>query len=92
MKDVKYCHRDCMNFAPIDVAKGICHITKKIVPADAEQCNAFERIAKCKYCQNFQADKEKVEIGVCTVSTHVPTFPAYPDMVATTCEMYKEAK
>ena len=31
-------HRDCRNFAPVDVAKGICHRTKNMVPADGDRC------------------------------------------------------
>ena len=56
-------HRDCRNFAPVDVAKGICHRTKNMVPADGDQCE------EC-------------------VAT--PKFFAYPDMVALTCEMFRE--
>lgn len=90
MSDEKYVHKDCRNYAPIDVRKGFCHVHKKEVPADTEVCAKFERIAKCRYCKNFCADQEKIELGVCEASMSQPKFVAYPDMVAVTCEMYKE--
>ena len=87
----KYAHRDCRNFAPVDVAKGICHLTKQMVPSDGDACPKFDRIEKCRWCANFTADKGKIEMGMCEASggKNVPKFIAYPDMVAVTCEMYK---
>lgn len=89
MSEHKHTHRDCYQFAPIDVVKGICHRTKKTIPADGETCGEFDRIPKCRHCKNFAADTNTVEIGVCDASMHTPKFAAYPDMVSTTCEMYE---
>lgn len=83
-------HRDCRNFAAVDVAKGICHRTKNMVPADGDQCEECVATPKCKGCRNFTADKVRVELGVCEASTATPKFFAYPDMVAQTCEMFRE--
>lgn len=83
-------HRDCRNFAPVDVAKGICHRTKNMVPADGDQCEECVATPKCRGCRNFTADAKRVELGVCEASTVTPKFFAYPDMVALTCEMFRE--
>ena len=89
MSQTKHPHRDCRNFAPVDVAKGICHLSKKVIPADGDQCQNFDQIPKCRWCQNFKADPDTVEIGTCEASMNTPKFMAYPDMVSVTCEMYK---
>ncbi len=82
-------HRDCRNCAPVDVAKGICHRTKQMVPADAEGCGELVAMPRCRSCRNFTADPKVVEMGTCEASTATPKFFAYPDMVALTCEWYE---
>lgn len=82
--------RDCRDFAPIDVVKGMCHTTKAIVLGDAEQCSDFDLMPKCKNCTMFTADTTTVEMGLCQASTMEPKFFAFPDMVSLTCESYKE--
>ncbi len=86
---VKLNHRDCQNFAAIDVSKGICHLTKNIVLSDTEQCPDCAPLRKCSGCKQFAATKDAIEMGVCNASRNDPKFFAYPDMVATTCEMYQ---
>ena len=83
------CHRDCRNFAPVDVSKGICHRTKEMVAGDVDSCEHFDRKPKCRDCQSFKAEKDRVELGVCLASTHEPKFLAFPDMVAVTCESFR---
>ena len=82
--------RDCQDYAPIDVVKGICHATKKITPGDTEQCGDFNLMPKCKHCTQFKADTEIVEMGVCLASISEPKFFAYPDMVTVTCEDFNQ--
>jgi 4-hydroxyphenylacetate decarboxylase small subunit len=82
-------HRDCQNFAAIDVAKGICHRTKELVQADAEQCPGCVPLRKCANCNQFSATSGVIGMGVCGASKAEPKFFAYPDMVATTCELYQ---
>jgi 4-hydroxyphenylacetate decarboxylase small subunit len=82
-------HRDCRNFAPVDVTKGICHRTKELVLADAEQCEEFQLQPKCNNCKEFACTPDAVEMGICKISTAEPKFFAYPDMVAVTCDHYK---
>ena len=81
--------RDCRNFAPVDVTKGICHCTKGMVKADDEQCKDFQLLPKCSNCMNFGRTPDAIEMGICKISTHEPKFFAYPDMVAVTCDHYK---
>ena len=82
-------HRDCRNFAAIDVSKGICHRTKELVPADGEPCTECVPLRKCSNCLEFSATPGLIEMGVCGASRTEPKFFAYPDMVATTCGMYR---
>lgn len=86
----KVSHRDCRQFAPVDVAQGICHVYKSIVPADSEGCPKFVRMPKCKHCRNFETNAARAELGNCAASPHQPKFVAYPDMVAITCGNYEE--
>ena len=83
-------HRDCHNYAPIDVVKGMCHVTKTIVLGDLEQCESFDLMPKCKHCTQFTADSKTVEMGICEASTTDPKFFAYPDMVTVTCEWFQQ--
>jgi 4-hydroxyphenylacetate decarboxylase small subunit len=80
-------HRDCRNYAPVDVTKGICHRTKELVPADAPQCAEFLLMPKCGNCSKFLPSSTP-ELGACAASTQDPKFFAYPDMVAVTCGHY----
>jgi 4-hydroxyphenylacetate decarboxylase small subunit len=82
-------HRDCRNFAAIDVTKGICHRTQDVVLGDTEQCAEFDRLPKCNNCKQFTPTPGAVELGVCGASNQDPKFFAYPDMAAVTCEMYQ---
>ena len=36
-------HLDCRNYAPLDVAKGMCHVRKEIILADGKSCEMFEK-------------------------------------------------
>jgi 4-hydroxyphenylacetate decarboxylase small subunit len=82
-------HRDCRNYAPIDVTRGLCHRTKDLVPGDAEGCDAFLLMPKCNNCKLFSATPGAVELGTCGASDREPKFFAYPDMVAVTCGMHQ---
>ncbi|HLO68966.1 MAG TPA: 4-hydroxyphenylacetate decarboxylase small subunit [Holophaga sp.] len=81
-------HRDCANFAPVDVTKGICHLTKDIVLADTEQCADFARLPKCLNCKEFACTPGVSHMGQCNASAHEPKFFAYPEMAAVTCDRY----
>lgn len=78
-------HLDCRNFAPVDVAKGICHRTKGVILADTEACEHFERTAKCKFCQSFEPGTAPF-LGACTATPSRPM--TYPDLVAITCAQF----
>jgi 4-hydroxyphenylacetate decarboxylase small subunit len=81
---------DCRNYAPVDVAKGICHVRKQIVLADANACEMFEKLPKCKHCAHYTPGEEE-HLGTCTASLNRPT--TYPDLTSVTCEWFswKEA-
>ena len=78
-------HLDCRNFAPVDVAKGICHTRKQMVLADGESCELFERLPKCEHCANYSAGEEEY-LGMCEASTGRPM--TYPDLIGVTCEWF----
>jgi 4-hydroxyphenylacetate decarboxylase small subunit len=81
-------HRDCRNYAPVDVTKGVCHRTKEIVQADGASCGEFQLLPRCGNCARFEASASP-EMGACGASTAEPKFFAYPAMAAVTCESYR---
>jgi 4-hydroxyphenylacetate decarboxylase small subunit len=80
---------DCRNFAPVDVAKGICHATKQMVPADGKACKMFEKLPKCKYCKNYTPGEEEY-LGTCAASPFRPM--TYPDLAGVTCDAFSWKK
>jgi len=78
-------HRDCRNYAPLDVVKGICHRTKDVVGADDVHCDHFDRLPRCRHCSLFEIDSPS-PLGLCGASRSKPM--AYPEMVAVTCESF----
>jgi 4-hydroxyphenylacetate decarboxylase small subunit len=78
-------HMDCRNFAPLDVVKGLCHLSKEKVIADQPSCEHFDRLPKCRHCAKF-ADSGEQHLGTCTAEETAAM--AYPEMVATTCEWF----
>ena len=80
-------HMDCRNYAAVDVAKGICHRTKELVPADAGRCEHFVPMPKCKFCAHFSESEQF--LGVCNGVRSKPV--TYPDLIAVTCEMFLAA-
>ncbi len=74
-------HLDCRNYAAIDVAKGICHRSKKLVLADAAHCEHFTATQKCKFCDHFVAGAQY--LGICDATTR--KLMTYPDLITVTC-------
>ncbi len=83
----KLLYKDTRNYTPIDVTKGIDHVTGNIVLADNEAPAGYEVMPKCKNCSNFTAGAD--HMGICEASMNEPKFFTYPDLVAVTCGMYK---
>lgn len=81
-------HRNCRNFAPLDVVKGICHLTEEVIPADAPSCSRFDRLPRCQTCSHYKTDGETVGVGACGASPQA--FMAYLEMAASTCASYRE--
>ncbi len=76
---------DCRNYAPVDVAKGICHRDKQTVLADDPNCEFFEPTQKCKFCSHYVSSQEE-QIGLCGA---VPNKPwTYPELITVTCEWF----
>ncbi len=79
-------HKDCFNFAPLDVAKGVCHRTKGIVLADAESCELCETAPRCKFCVHFRQGAEPY-VGICEAAPLMPM--TYPDLSGVTCQSFQ---
>lgn len=80
-------YRDALNYAPIDVRKGIDLVTRKIVSADAKAPEGYAPMPKCRMCRHYIREDDFT--GVCNASMHKPKFMAYADMCAKTCEMFE---
>jgi 4-hydroxyphenylacetate decarboxylase small subunit len=80
-----YTNLDCRNYAPLDVAKGICHMRKQLVLADGEACELFETLPKCKHCDKYAPGAAEF-LGTCAASPSRPM--TYPDLIAVTCEWF----
>lgn len=57
-------HSDCENFAPVDVAKGICRLSNEKVLIESPVCPNFEALPKCGSCGFFK-NPDKEGIGTC---------------------------
>jgi len=77
-------HMDCRNYAPVDVAKGICHRTKELVAADGDRCEHSVPMPCCKLCAHFTSTADY--LGTCSAVATKPM--TYPDLIAVTCEMF----
>jgi 4-hydroxyphenylacetate decarboxylase small subunit len=82
-------HNDCVNFSPVDVAKGICRLSNQTVFIDALVCEKFNEVSKCKNCSSFK-NPNKDNMGTC-VGLKKPSW-TYGELNAVTCEGYKANK
>ena len=78
-------HLDCRNFAPVDVAKGLCHVRKELILADGQSCEFFEKLPRCKHCAHYTPGEQEY-LGVCGAEKHRPM--TYPDLAGVTCEWF----
>ncbi len=80
-------HNDCMNFCPLDVAKGLCRRKNELTLIDSNTCDCYVKLPKCKFCVNYVASGDN--LGICKAEKDEPW--AYPEMIAVTCEMFSFA-
>jgi hypothetical protein len=73
---------DCRFYLPVDVFMGLCKISKQKITPDDPGCGKAEKIAKCKFCNNYSPGSEF--LGKCMNITL-----AYPDMIAAKCADFK---
>jgi len=86
MHDAALSHRDCLNYAPIDAAQGLCRNGEAVTAADGEPCARFSRLPRCRWCVQYRCDPKKAHIGTCAASRN--GFMAYADMTAKTCAQF----
>lgn len=79
-------HNDCVNFCPIDVAKGICRLTNSMIFIDTNTCENFKEACKCRNCENFK-NPNNDNIGTC-VGLKKESW-TFGELNALTCEGYK---
>lgn len=70
--------KDCRYFLPVDVFRGMCKLSKEKISHDDPVCTNLEKLAKCKFCVNYTAEKDY--LGKC-----MGTILAFPDMTASKC-------
>ncbi|WP_019878802.1 4-hydroxyphenylacetate decarboxylase small subunit [Succinispira mobilis] len=88
MMNEKYNHLDCVNFTPIDVAKGFCNAHHaQIMLIDSDTCPMFEAKQKCKFCSNL-ADIDEKGMGTC--QGYAKKDWAYAEMAAPFCEKFSK--
>ncbi len=76
---------DCKYYLPVDVFKGNCKLDKiKRIKPESPNCEHFEKIAKCKFCVHYK--KVSDFTGKCMNKAE-----AYQEMIAVTCEDFREA-
>lgn len=80
-------HNDCLNFASIDVAKGICRKTNSIIFIDSEVCGNFKEVPKCKNCSKFK-NPNADNMGTCTGLKK--EYWTYGELMGVTCEGYEK--
>ena len=80
-------HNECLNFASVDAAKGICRVSGEVVFIDSDSCTYFEKLPKCMHCKFFE-NQDNNHIGTCKgLDQEAWTFG---DLTATTCKGYEE--
>ncbi len=90
MNNTVMMHKDCRNFAPVDVVKGVCHVHKQMVMIDSPVCESYKMLPKCENCNNFKPDSAQADLGVCQAETTEPW--TYAELNAVTCEQYRKKK
>ena len=84
MKEMILRHSDCLNFCPVDVAKGVCRRTGELTIIDSNTCECYQPLPKCKFCAHYVSAEE--QLGLCKAEAGHPW--AYGEMIAVTCEMF----
>lgn len=82
-------HVDCVNYINLDCEKGMCALSKQIVPIDgegSEGCPMFKAAPKCGNCACFQGADDH-GIGTCTGFEKENW--SYANCGAFCCEHYK---
>lgn len=82
-------HYECKNYVHLDCEKGMCALSKMIVPIDGEgsdACPKFVRAEKCACCKFFK-DADSYGIGTC-VGFEKPNW-AYGSCGASCCEHFE---
>ena len=75
-------HQDCQEYIPIDVFRGMCRVKQGETIPDEEACELFFPVKKCRFCSSYR--ESDCELGTCRGK-----IPAYPDMIAKTCENFE---
>lgn len=82
-------HIDCKNYIYLDCEKGMCALSKAVLPIDGEgsqACPAFVPAPKCGCCAHFQ--KGDKGLGTCTAFDKHSW--AYASCGASGCDRYEQ--
>lgn len=85
-------HVNCVNFLNLDCEKGMCALSKAIVPIDGEgsgACQSYQPAPECGNCRHFY-DGDKYGMGVC--KGYEKENWAYATCGAFSCEKYESRR
>jgi len=78
-------HSDCLNFIPVDVAKGICNFYSKEILVEGKICENFKVMPECNNCSYFTEPDSK-GTGKCTGFSD--DYWTFATLKAVNCEKY----
>lgn len=83
-------HNDCANFLSLDCEKGMCALTKMIVPLDGEGSDACPNFKEGFHCANCVSFKDPDKYGIGTCAGFEKENWTYAQNGAFCCERYKQ--
>lgn len=85
MFPTRFKNRHCRNYEPIDFESGFCHFHQKIVLAEGDTCQYFDRFPRCQNCK-FYTSSVAGYLGTCQAWPSAPM--TFPDMLSATCDHF----
>ncbi len=85
MNKLKLKHIDCLNFIPVDVAKGICNFHSKEILVEGNICENFKLMPECNNCSYFMEPDSK---GTGKCAGFSDNYWTFASLKAVNCEKY----
>jgi 4-hydroxyphenylacetate decarboxylase small subunit len=84
-------HSDCLNYIPVDVAKGICVRENGIITLDSVVCDKSVLRPKCKYCSNYYFQEKETNNGDGICKGFEKESWVYGELSSENCENWKNS-